>query len=114
MKHTSLWIFPLVLLLGLCATIGVAELAITFPAHHFLALTAVGLAMIVSLWIWQLLPPKVSRRERHRMALIMEMNSLQNALDNAIQAGNIPQQNTIQGWISEVKADPDFAFTSWD
>lgn len=112
-KHTSRALFAFVLMLGLCATVGLAEVAIQFHSR-VTVFPAIGMAMIISLWLWSLLPRKVSAREQHREGLIMEHQSLLAALESAIRAGDIRQEEITKSWLAEVEADPDFAHTSFD
>ena len=113
-KHSSPAIFVIVLLLGLGAALGCSEIAIHIEALRCLFVPAIVIVMVIALWLFLLIPARPSAREQHRMSLIRELQSLQTALDYAIQAGNESLEVTIRGGIKEVKAEPDFSFTSWD
>ena len=112
-KHSSPLVFLFELLLGLVAAVACAEIAIQFnwPAFYILSLAIV---MVIALWILILLPHRVSKRERRRMELIMELQNLQDALDDAIQLDRAGVYNALKAQIEELKSDPDFKLTSWD
>jgi len=112
-QHSSPVLFFFVLLLGLMATVGVAELAIQIH-RNWLFIPAFFLAMIIALWMWILLPSKTSARERRRMELIMDLQNEQDCLDAAIEKNDLISERMVRQRIAQIKDDPDFSYTSLD
>ena len=113
MKHSSPALFFITLFLGLMATVCVAEMAIQFH-RDWLFIPAFGLAMIIAMWMWILLPPKTSARERRRMELIMNLQNEQASLDAAIEKNDLISERMVRQRIAQIKDDPDFSYTSLD
>ena len=112
-KHSSPVVVVIVLLIGLAAAVGCSEIAIQFQLY-ICFLPAAAVVMTIAFWLMLLMPSRPSAREVHRILLMEELQRLQTALDHAIRIGDESLEVTIRGWIKEVKAEPDFSFTSWD